>query len=273
MNRFSVLRAPSIAFLASFLILAGLTAPRSVKADRYESLVHKASRHVRKNQLDKALKVFKEAVRVDPNESWGYFNVGNVARKVNKCRDVVLYFRGFLYLSPGTDDDKIARKNVKKCTRGAGIGTLSLTTEPKGAEIVLDGVVVAQTPESGLELVAGTYKMELNHPDCEGLSREIIVKAGESTKLEEKLIVKPAFGYLEVKVDPADGVKVYLDEKEIGVTPFDEVRLETRKYLLRLEKAGYDRWVRNVTIRKDRTYRLQATMERSEEVTSPPLDR
>ena len=262
------LNGAGVAVLALGLIVAGVSMPLPAEADRYDSLVRKGTHQVRKGQFGKAIKLFKEAVREDPAESWGYFNVGNIARKAKKCRDVLIYFRAFLYLSPGTDDDKIARSAIKTCAREPATGSLSVATEPTGAEILLDGVVIGQSKESEIRLTAGTYRLELSHPNVEGFSREITVTQGEETLIKETLRLKPAFGFLAVKVDPPDGVKVYLDEKPMGVTPKDVVRLETRKYLLRLEKAGYDRWIRNVTIRKDRTYTLQATLEKLEE--TPP---
>lgn len=268
------LNVAGVVVLALGVIGGGITMPLPAEADRYDSLVRKGTRHVRKGQFDKALKLFKEAVKEDPAESWGYFNVGNIARKAKKCGDVLTYFRAFLYLSPGTDDDKIARKAIKTCARESETGSLSVTTEPPGAEILLDGIVIGQSPEAEIRLGAGTYRFELSHPDAKALTREITVTLGEETKIAETLVLKPAFGFLAVKVDPPDGVKVYLDEKPLGVTPMEEVRLETRKYLLRLEKAGYDRWIRNVTIRKDRTYTLQATLEKLVEApAAPPAER
>jgi len=250
--------------LAAVLTLSILAVPSHSYADRYDKLVKKGSHYVGKGKLDKALEVFKEAVREDPGEIWGYFNVANIARKLKDCRNEILYFRGFLHLSPGTSDDKVARRAIKGCVGRDDSGTISVVTEPSDIDIVIDGVVVGQTPQPELGLTSGDYAVDLMHPDCEPLSRQVTVKGGETTFIKETLKMKPAFGYLDVVVEPAEGVRVYLDEAEIGVAPLKQIRLETKKYLLKLEKDGYDLWVRYVTIQKEKTHTLRATMEKSE---------
>ena len=216
---------------------------------------------MKKRAYDRALEAFKAAVNADPGALDGYFNAGSVARHLRRCRDVLLYFRGFLYLSPGTEDDKTARAAIRECDRGPEVGRLSVRSEASGAEVFLDGVLVGRVPLNDLTVVPGDYRVEVRHPDYEPFAQAVKVASGETASVTAVLVMKPAFGYLQVVTVPADGVTVYLDDREVGVTPIETLKLKVGKVLVRFEKPGYDPWIRAVTIQKDRTYRLEATLE------------
>ncbi len=227
----------------------------------YRTWHRKGVQALKKRAYDRALEAFRAAVAADPGELDAYFNAGNVARHLKRCRDVLLYFRGFLYLSPGTDDDRTAKAALKECERKGETGRVSIQSEPAGAEVSVSGVLVGQTPLPDLVLPVGEYAVEFRHPDCEVHRETVTVRADEPVRMMAALPLKPAFGFLEVVPVPAEGVTVWVDDREVGVTPLEKVRLPAGKVLVRLEKPGYDRWIRAVVIQKDRTHRLEATLE------------
>ena len=57
---------------------------------------------------------------------------------------------------------------------------------------------------------------------------------------------------------------------EVGVTPLEPFELETRRHLIRFEKAGYDSWVRYVDITKDETFVLEPTLEKTPPTAAAP---
>lgn len=227
----------------------------------YQTWHRKGTQALKKRAYDRALEAFRAAVAADPGELDGYFNAGNVARHLKRCRDVLLFFRGFLYLSPGTEDDRAAKAALKECERKGETGQVSIQSEPAGAEVSVSGVLVGQTPLPGLVLPVGDTVVEFRHPDCEVHRETVTVRADEPARVTAALRLKPAFGTLEVVAVPAEGVTVWVDEREVGVTPLEKVRLPVGKVLVRLGKPGYDPWIRAVVIQKDRTHRLEATLE------------
>lgn len=243
-------------------LLAGIAAP--VRAEEsYAEAVARGARQVRARNLPKALEAFADAARIDPTAIDAYFNAGSVAERLRKCRETLLYFRGFLFLSPGTSDDRQAKAAVASCESKPGVGTLTVKTEPKGIEVSLDGLLQARTPVAQVKIPVGTYRVGLSCrcPDFDDAVREVTIVEGRDTEVEVTLTRKLTYGWLQVETDPKEGVKVYLDEKLVGETPIAKVRLETTKHFLRLEKAGYDPWVRNVQVERDKTKVVQATME------------
>lgn len=248
------------------LVAAGMVlGASSARAEDYASLMQKGIKYTRGHNLPRALEAFSAAVEADPTQLDGYFNAGNVAQHLKKCREVLLYFRGFLHLSPGTADDKAARAGVAACEKEE-TGLLTVKVEPKGAEVSLNGAIVGKGPLTEVKFVPGTYRVGLSCkcPDFQDASVETTVKAGETAEVVVELPRTLTYGLLQVITEPKDGVEVYLDDKPVGTTPVAPLRLETRKYLLRLEKPGYDRWIRAVTVQRDRTLPVQAILEKTE---------
>lgn len=230
-------------------------------ADDYTTALMRGAKLARQRSYPAALAAFQEAVRADPSQVDGYLNAGNVAKHLNRCKDVLLMFRGFLYLAPQDPEARNAKAAIAACEAKA-TGTLTVKTDVAGAEVLVDGGLIGRTPITDIKLAAGTYRIDLRHPDYEDAGTEVTVTAGQPVEAAVTMNRKLLYGFLEVKTDPADGVQVFLDDAPAGVTPLSEkLRLETKKYLLRLEKAGYDRWIRNVTIQRDRTLTVNATLE------------
>lgn len=235
----------------------------------FEEWMKKGSLALKKRQYQKALQAYKEAVKADPLQMDAYFNVGSVAQALKKCEDVLIYFRGFLYLSPGTEDDKTARAAIRECEGRPEVGRVTIESEPSGAEVKVNGALVGRTPLE-IGLFRGTYKLGFYHPDCFDTFSEINVTPKEPVTLKQDLPKRPAFGFLEVSTEPKEGVTVFVDEQEVGVTPLAEpIKLEAKKVLVRLRKEGYDDFIRAVTILRDKTYRLDVKLEKASPEASP----
>ena len=245
-------------------VAAGVLVPAPAGADDgYGDSLLRGARLVRARNLPKALEAFQDAVRADPIGIDAYFNAGSVAQRLKRCKETLLYFRGFLFLSPGTADDRQANAAVAACEAKPGVGMLTVRTEPKGVEVSLDGVLQARTPVTQVKVPAGTYRVGLSCrcPDFEDATREVTIVEGGEAEVDVSLDRKLTYGWVQVETVPAEGVKVFLDDAPVGETPIPKMRLQTRKHFLRLEKAGYEPWVRNVVVERDKTRVVQATLE------------
>jgi len=115
-------------------------------------------------------------------------------------------------------------------------GFYSVTTNPSGAKVYLDNKAVGIAPITKTRIESGTHSLriettdKLYHPHEEQLT----VKNGDELNLKVDLL--PAFGRLTVKSIPESGAKVYLDDKEVGTTPYDNAQQSSGRYLLKVEK-------------------------------------
>jgi len=110
----------------------------------------------------------------------------------------------------------------------------------------------------------GKYVISVEPEDYVGWQEELVVKVGaEGQTIKRELAARVYRSKVRVASEPGDGVRVYLDDVQIGVTPLADVELDTgRRYLFRFERDGYDSWVRYITLRKGEVLELKPRMEK-----------
>ena len=119
-------------------------------------------------------------------------------------------------------------------------GSLSITSEPSGADVYLSGELVGQTPYSNQRLASAKYLVDIRKPLYLPLSNQTI--AVEDGKLSEHSFkLRPNFGDLSVASDPpAATITLEANGREVfrGNTPI-ALQLEPATYLLSASKSGY----------------------------------
>ena len=124
-------------------------------------------------------------------------------------------------------------------------GTIDITTDPQGANILIDGVEVGVTPKTIPNLETGPHNLILVYPGYERLQKRIMVEDGKTIPISEYLV--PKTGSLSILSDPI-GATVYLDNFVKGQTPLDIPELPVKDYMIRLELKDYQMLERRVTV-------------------------
>ncbi len=70
----------------------------------------------------------------------------------------------------------------------SGEGTLNITTDPKRAEISLDGVYIGVAPISELAVEVGEHVVKAEHAGCHILEARVTVEIGEVKELHMELV-------------------------------------------------------------------------------------
>lgn len=143
------------------------------------------------------------------------------------------------------EDHTLFRYHLKK--RESAI--LSITSDPSGAEVYLDGKLLGATPYDGMVL-SGKYVVEARKNLYLTTRKEVMVKAAETTK--EHIRLTPNFGYLRVTSQPS-GAQVFMENRLVGTTPFTSTALDKGSYKLRLSKNLYYSKERMVQVDIDAT--------------------
>ena len=119
-------------------------------------------------------------------------------------------------------------------------GSLSITSEPSGADVYLSGELVGQTPYSNQRLASAKYLVDIRKPLYLPLSNQTI--AVEDGKLSEHSFkLRPNFGDLSVASEPsAATITLEANGREVfrGSTPI-ALQLEPATYILSASKSGY----------------------------------
>jgi len=150
-------------------------------------------------------------------------------------------------------------------------GITVIQSEPSGAEIVINGQKIGNTPYQG-ELVAGQYQLEIRRPLYYPDASAFDLKEGETKELNR--ILKPKFGYLTVTSAPLGG-SVYLDEKLIGTTPIENREIESIRHSLKVQIPMYHDYSEEFQIKDGESKTVSSTMKPafgSLEILSSPED-
>ncbi len=152
-----------------------------------------------------------------------------------------------------------------------GFGSLSITSDPVGARIFLDGKILPDVTPFVIDSIAtGVHVLRLQK-DVLAASKAIFIAPKEMNSIDLSLTM--AKGTLKVIADPPD-VEIFIDHKSRGTAPKQITDLPVGSYFLKLTKQGFVENTRIVTIKENETTVISAKLVRMAflSITAQPLD-
>ena len=110
-------------------------------------------------------------------------------------------------------------------------GYWQVTSEPAGAEVMLDGIMVGATPLLREEITSGSHELLVRAPLYHQHQESFTIEDGDDRRFD--ITLKEAFGHLSVDSDPP-GAEVFIDGSRIGTTPWENPRQPSGRYNIRL---------------------------------------
>jgi len=242
------------------------TAPEVLEGERW---FNTGIQMLRDGKFSIAVKYLEKALPTRRNTADIFYNLVQATRKTEQWDRLVLYAQGFLFRERDTRDATAIRRLMEQTfdllagwRRQPSVVRFELA--PAGTEVMVDGVPLV-AGQGEVRLMPGKYLVSAERTDFVTWSETIEVKAGEAERTLSATLVERVYrSKVAVKTTPAEGVQVFVDDQLVGVTPIDDVELDTgRRYLFRFEKDGYESWVRYVSPRKDEVHELTPKLERA----------
>lgn len=260
----------------ALLALAGLFLSSSIAAAWEPSAddIERAQKHMRNGyswvkakKYAAAAKEYRKGLDLLPGDMDLLYNLVAMSKATGDCRAVIIYGTAFSGVAGRSKEMGEIRSDMDACAErlGGQVGRLELTGAPVRADVWVDGVFMGKAPLKDMTLPAGDVEVRVSAEDHDDWFGSATVVADDTAQVTAAPVARVYTGYLKVKTEPAEGVSVYVDERLVGVTPLGPIALDTGRVLVRFELAGWDRWVRYVTIERDATEELEATLERTEE--------
>jgi hypothetical protein len=131
-------------------------------------------------------------------------------------------------------------------------GSLSITSEPRGADIYVDGQYRGYTPSVIPGLVPGRHTVRVQKAGYDEYITTVSVSAGQRTPVSVTLARLPAnVGSIEATSNPA-GAALYLDGNYMGTTPagdyFDLTSLTPGYHTITMKLTDYQDYTQVVTV-------------------------
>lgn len=149
-------------------------------------------------------------------------------------------------------------------------GVVTITSDPSGADVMLNGISRGPTPVTVSGIPKGRVSVTISKEGYETASREMSVRAGDSQDLFVAL--DPLPGRLVLSSVP-DGARFYVNNESQGKGPVDMAGIKPGSYRVRAEMDGFGPVERTVNVGKGQTvteeFRLSSILGSLEVRTIP----
>ncbi|MBC8552844.1 MAG: PEGA domain-containing protein, partial [Candidatus Brocadiales bacterium] len=124
-------------------------------------------------------------------------------------------------------------------------GSVSIKSQPKSANIYLDGKHIGITPETITSINPGIHEIKVKMENYDVWSDTINIETGKESDITAML--QRSTGSLMVESDPTNAM-ILVDGKEVGLTP--EIIMSSAKgtHAIEVRMDGYDIWKKEVDI-------------------------
>jgi hypothetical protein len=134
-----------------------------------------------------------------------------------------------------------------------GTGTLSIRSDPVGAQIFVDGVHLGITPLSGQALSPGSHVLRLELPGYASVSKVVTMRSGQAlTQTYPLEILEPLTGFVTLWGEGLDSAELFADGNYVGELPV-KVQLSEGRHAFRVKAAEGDEF----TVTRDLHFDVQ----------------
>ena len=170
---------------------------------------------------------------------------------------LVVSLKGYATISR-TVDLSDATQSTQDFSLVKAFGKLSITSDPTGAQVVMDGKPYGVTPLKINSFPVGNYALTLKLDGSKDITDVLSVKQG--TALAKQYKFDLALGGLVVSTDPA-GASITIDGRATShIAPFTFSTLKEGTHEIYLELPGYLPWSGPVSVSKGQTNRLSIAL-------------
>jgi len=157
---------------------------------------------------------------------------------------------------------------------------LSILTKPKGTSIFINNDSIGITPLINYEIETGSINLQLKKNKFINIDTSLTLKVGDpysfsfildaisedetmtETQDKEFKDIPPTIGGISITTQPSDAM-LWLDEKQLGTTPYRNYEIQLGEHKLRLILEGYKDFESDIIIRGGEIYAKNFTMEKT----------
>jgi tetratricopeptide (TPR) repeat protein len=156
------------------IVATTLSLAQVAYADDAKDLFQRGAAAYREGQYEKAISLFREAYRQHPYPELVY-NTGQAYEKLGDTPRALESFREYLRLSPDASDRATVEKRIQALEQRLakkGLGEISVSSTPSGADVLVDGQRVGKTPWAG-KVKPGSHTITLTLAGHDSIQRNV----------------------------------------------------------------------------------------------------
>ena len=138
-------------------------------------------------------------------------------------------------------------------------GMIDVTSEPSGAEVMLEGVHIGTTPMKNIQVATGRQPLGIYLRDYEPHKQDVVIVRSEVTRVHARLkkAIKP--GVIRVHGSPVTAM-VYVNGKNEGTLPFEK-EYPPGTYEVKVRDKGYFTFTKTVDLASGAEQRLRVKLK------------
>ncbi|WP_052291833.1 PEGA domain-containing protein [Thermococcus gammatolerans] len=140
-------------------------------------------------------------------------------------------------------------------TQYISVGTISVTTNPSGAKVYVNGTYIGATPLT-TNLSVGTYEITLKMKNYKNYTTTVAINPNEEVELN--VILTPLPAHLTLNSTPS-GVEIYVNGTYRGETPVT-LKLSPGTYTVKFIKDEYENYTMSVTLSAGEAKNISVTL-------------
>ena len=152
---------------------------------------------------------------------------------------------------------QVAEFTQRSTALPVGSAALFVSSEPRDAQVFIDGVPVGRTVDLEVRLEPGRYHLEVRKEGFLPEMRTVELRA-DAYELVHVILTAIAGGSIQVTTEP--NARIYLDGAFVGTSPATFSALPG-SHTLRLERDGFHTRVFTIPVRNYRVTRVRDTLE------------
>lgn len=145
----------------------------------------------------------------------------------------------------------INKTNYNPISEKPNYNYLIIKANQPDALIYIDDALIGKQEISKAYTSGEKHKWRIDCDFYHSESGEVEVVLGEPMIIEK--ILRPAFGYLNVSSKPENGAVVFIDDKNVGTTPYKSNRIKSGIHKIKLVKEMFNEIEQVVTIKDEET--------------------
>ena len=136
-------------------------------------------------------------------------------------------------------------------------GSISVSSNPSGANVYLDGTSKGTTPTTLHNVPIGSHTVKLTKSGYNDVSSTVTVSSGQTSSVSKTLATQT--GSISVSSNPS-GAKIYYDGKYMGTSPKTLSSVPIGTHTIKLTKTGYSDISKTVTVTSGKTAQVSKSL-------------
>jgi len=249
-----------------------------------ERLLIEGQKLVRRRKYAQALAVLHKRVGLLSEATIDdHYNILQLAVASKDCNMIVLHAYAYEFLDAEDPDLPEMIGHRERCQKKSPSYEIKVDAAPEASAVFFDGIRLGDSPIESLILMPGRYRLMIEMEDYVTHAAEIKVLQDSPKEFSPRLKKKVYFGNVMITSIPT-GASVRISEKpcvdkkgncpgplccgktsrssrRVGKTPFGPLRMKVGKHYVELNRDGYERFIRNVSVERDQTYEFEAELQ------------